>query len=78
MAKIKNVLYEWEFDVWCNDCKKVITVEGPEDLQKEILPGKEHPMFCLVCPSCGREIRFDGIVGQTLSHEFISQVKDKK
>jgi hypothetical protein len=77
MAKIKNTPYGWEFDVWCKDCKKVITVEGPEDLRKETIPGEKHPMFCLVCPSCKREIRFDGIVGHTLSPEFISQVQDK-
>lgn len=57
--------------------KKVITVEGPEDLRKETIPGEKHPMFYLVCPSCKREIRFDGIVGHTLSPEFISQVQDK-
>lgn len=78
MAKIKNLPYGWEFDVWCNNCQKIITVEGPKDLQKEILPGEKHPIFCLICPLCGREIRFDGIVGHTLSPEFISRVKEKK
>ena len=36
MAKIKNTPYGWEFDVWCNDCKKVITVEKKPILENNI------------------------------------------
>lgn len=76
MAKIKNVPYGWEFDVWCRDCEKVITVEGPKDLKKKIVDGKL--MFCLECPNCKKEIWFDGIVGHTLSPEFVNQVETKE
>lgn len=74
--RIKKTPYDWEFDVWCRDCEKVITVEGPEDLQKEVKDGQE--MFCLICPVCGREIWFDGTMGHTLSLDFKKQVKTKK
>ena len=66
----------WEFDVWCRNCKTVITVEGPDDLQKEIRDGQE--MFCLTCPVCGHEVWFDGICGYSLSPDFIKQVKPRK
>ena len=72
----KNVPYDWEFDVFCRDCKNVIVVEEPEDLQKEVKDGEE--MFCLICPVCGREIWFDGIMGHTLNPDFRKQVQTKE
>ena len=72
----KNVPYDWEFDVFCRDCKNVIVVEEPEDLQKEVKDGQE--MFCLICPVCGCEIWFDGIMGHTLSSDFRKRVQTKK
>lgn len=65
-----------EFDVFCRSCKKVIIVERPEDLQKEVKNGQE--MFCLICPVCGYQILFDGIIGDTLSPEFRKQVQTKE
>ena len=73
--RIKNSIYN-EFEVWCRKCKKVIIVEGPEDLQKEIKD--EEEIFCLICPECGHEICFDGVFGHMLSTEFKKQVKMKK
>ena len=64
-----------EFDVFCHNCEKTIVVEGPEDLTKEIQDDEE--MFCLVCPVCGNEIKFDGIMGYTLNPEFRELVKHK-
>lgn len=70
----KTYPYE-EFDVFCRSCKKIIVVEGPEDLTKENQDGEE--MFCLICPVCGREILFDGIIGHTLTPQFRELVKPK-
>lgn len=66
-----------EFDVWCRECERVITVEKPEDIRKEIIRGEKRPTFCLICPGCKKEIKFDGIVGIALRPEFVEKVKFK-
>ena len=73
--RVKKPYPYMEFDVFCRNCEKTIVVEGPEDLTKEIQDGEE--MFCLVCPVCGNEIKFDGIMGYTLPPEFRELVKPK-
>lgn len=78
MARIKSAPVGCKLDVWCRDCRKVITVEEPQDLHKQVRPGDEHPMFCLTCPDCGREIWLDGIIGHALSQGFIDQAKTQE
>ena len=73
--RVKKPYPYFEFDVFCHKCEKTIIVEGPEDLTKEIQDGEE--MFCLICPVCGKEIKFDGIMGYTLPPEFRELVKPK-
>lgn len=70
-----------EYEVWCKKCQHVLVFDSPEDLKKENKPNSYfNPMYCLVCPSCGREIWFDGITGYSLAPDFCKQVKftDKK
>lgn len=70
--RVKKSKYS-EFEVYCQNCKNTIIVEGPEDFKKELQDGEE--MFSLTCPVCGREIWFDGIVGYTLELDFRKEVK---
>ena len=65
-----------EYEVWCKNCQHVLVFDSPEDLKKENKPDSYvNPMYCLVCPSCGREIWFDGLTGYTLGRDFCEQVK---
>jgi len=73
--RVKKPYPYMEFDVFCRNCEKTIVVEGPEDLTKEIQDGEE--IFCLICPACGNEIKFDEIMGYTLNPEFRELIKPK-
>ena len=78
MIRIKS---KREYEVWCEKCRHVLVFDSPEDLKKEDKPDScVNPMFCLICPSCGSKIWFDGIFGFSLDPNFCNQVKfsDKK
>ena len=73
MIRIKN---QREYEVWCKKCHHVLVFDSPEDLKKENKPNScISPMFCLICPSCGGEIWFDGVLGFSLDPDFCEQVK---
>ena len=71
--RIKKFPYDWEFDVFCRGCNKIIVVEEPEDLTKKEEDGIIK--LRLVCPNCGREIWFDNLTGHRINPDFIEQVK---
>ena len=78
MIRIRSQI---EYEVWCEKCQHVLVFDSPEDLKKENKPDFHfNPMYCLVCPKCGREIWFYGITGDSLDPDFCKQVKftDKK
>lgn len=78
MARIKNAPVGCKLDVWCRDCKKVITIREPQELHKQVRPEEQHPMFGLTCPDCGRKIWLNGIIGHTLSQEFLNQIQARE
>ena len=71
--RIKKFPYDWELDVFCRGCNKIIVVEEPEDLTKKEEDGIIK--LRLVCPNCGREIWFDNLTGHRINPDFIKQVK---
>ncbi len=72
--RIKKFPYDWEFDVFCRQCKKIIVVEEPKDLTK--LEEDRITKFHLVCPNCANEIWFDNLTGHRINPDFIKQVKN--
>ena len=50
MIRIKG---QEEYTVWCENCKKALIFDSPEDLIKA-----NNKMYCIVCPLCKKDIWF--------------------
>ena len=71
--RIKRFPYDWEIEVFCRECSKVIVVEEPEDVTKK--EEKGVTMLRLICPNCAHEIWFNTLFGHRINPDFLKQVK---
>ena len=58
MIRIKG---QEEYTVWCENCKKTLIFDSPEDLIKA-----NNNMYCIVCPLCKKDIWFHGFDTNTI------------
>lgn len=60
-----------EYTVWCENCKKTLIFDSPEDLIKA-----ENNMYCIVCPLCKKEIWFNGLLDTIMNPIFTEKIKN--
>jgi len=60
-----------EYNVRCENCKRILIFDSPEDLIKA-----DDNMYCIVCPLCKKEIWFNGILDTFMNPNFTEKIKN--